>query len=148
MVAQPRSEQPEQPMQPIILIVDDDPGIRESLSILFEDAHYPVCEARDGAEALEILQRETWPCVMLLDRMMARLDGVRTLHRFVDLPAEIRRRTSILFMTARSDPLGSTEEQFIQRVIFATVPKPFDLDTLLALVAQAGRQLMRGASDA
>ena len=140
--------QPEQPLQPVIFIVDDDPGIRESLAILFEDAHYQVYEAHDGAEALEILQRETWPCVMLLDRMMARLDGVRTLHRLVDMPTAIQRRTSILFMTARSDPLDPTEEQFIQRNIFATVHKPFDLDTLLALVAQAGRQLMGDAADA
>jgi len=139
--------QPEQTVWPVIVIVDDDPGIRESLSLLFEDAHYQVREARDGVEALEILHRETSPCVMLLDRMMACLDGVRTLHRFVDLPADIQRRTSILFMTARSDPLDPTEKQFIQRVIYATVPKPFDLDPLLALVAQAGRHLMRGSPD-
>lgn len=138
--------QPEQPLQPVIFIVDDDPGIRESLAILFEDAHYQVYEAHDGAEALEILQRETWPCVMLLDRMMARLDGVRTLHRMAEM-ADIQRRTSVLLMTARSDPLEPTEEQFIQRNIFATVQKPFNLDTLLTLVEQAGRQLIRGGSD-
>lgn len=144
MGAQP---QPEESERPVILIVDDDPGIRESLSLLFEDAHYQVREASDGVEALEILHRETLPCVMLLDHMMARLDGVGTLHRLVDMPADIQRRISILFMTARSDPLGPTEEQFIRRVIFATVHKPFDLDPLLALVAQAGRHLMRGSPD-
>lgn len=138
----------DQSVRPVIFIVDDDPGIRESLSLLFEDADYQVREARDGIEALEILHQETRPCVMLLDRMMARLDGVRTLHRLVELPADIQRRTSILFMTARSDPLDPAEEQFIQRFIFATIHKPFNLDALLAVVAQAGRQLIQGGPDA
>lgn len=139
--------QPEQTVWPVIVIVDDDPGIRESLSLCFEDAHYQVREASDGIEALEILHREMLPCVMLLDHMMAHLDGVGTLHRLVDMPADIQRRTSILFMTARSDPLDSTEEQFIQRVTFATVHKPFNLDPLLALVAQAATRLIHGGSD-
>ena len=135
------------PVRPVIFVVDDDPGIRESLCLLFEDAHYQVREARDGIEALEILRQETWPCVMLLDRMMARLDGVQTLHRLTEMPSSIWSRISILFMTARSDPLDSAEDEFIQRNIYATVHKPFHLDGLLALVEQAGEHLTLAGPD-
>ena len=142
------STPPAQPALPIIFLVDDDPGIRESLRMLFEDAPYQVREAQDGVEALEILNRETRPCVMLLDRTMARLDGVQTLHRLLEMPDEVRRRASILFMTARSDPLDATENDFINRVTFATIHKPFNLDALMALVAQAGARLTRSGPDA
>jgi CheY-like chemotaxis protein len=135
------------PVQPVILVVDDDPGIRESLCALFEDAHYPVREARDGIEALAILSQETWPCIMLLDRMMARLDGIQTLHRLVEMPDSVRRRVSILFMTARSDPLDPASDEFIRRNTFATIHKPFNLDSLLALAAQAGERLIPAGPD-
>ena len=136
------------PVRPIVCIADDDPGIRESLRMLLEDAQYEVCEARDGYEALAILQAETRPCVMLLDRMMARLDGMETLRRFIELPGEIQRRVTILLMTARSDPLDPSEAAFVQPIILATAQKPFNLDQLIALVAQASDRLDQGAQSA
>lgn len=132
------------PVRPIVCIADDDPGIRESLRMLLEDAQYEVGEPRDGYEALAMPQAETRPCVMLLDRMMARLDGMETLRRFIELPGEIQRRVTILLMTARSDPLDPSDAAFTQPVILATVQKPFNLDQLLALAAQASGRLDYG----
>jgi CheY-like chemotaxis protein len=103
-----------------------------------------VGEPRDGYEALAMPQAETRPCVMLLDRMMARLDGMETLRRFIELPGEIQRRVTILLMTARSDPLAPSDAAFTQPVILATVQKPFNLDQLLALAAQASGRLDHG----
>lgn len=57
-----------------ILVVDDDPHLREALRTLLEDEGYRVEEAADGVEALDVIDR----ChvdVVLLDLQMPRLDG-------------------------------------------------------------------------
>lgn len=135
-------------IRPVVCVVDDDGGIRESLRFLFEDAGYVVEEADDGAAALALLREEPRPRVMLLDRMMARVDGVRALQLFDAEPDEVRRRTIIVFMTARNDPPDADVAALIQRHTFASVAKPFDLDALLETVEHAGQRLVeRGAQE-
>ncbi|HEX5571138.1 MAG TPA: response regulator [Ktedonobacterales bacterium] len=124
--------------RPTICVVDDDEDIRESLRFLFEEAGYSVEEAEDGDQALALLRADTMPRVVLLDRMMARLDGIETLRRFSAEPADAQRRTVILFMSARNDPPAQPDADLIARHTFATVFKPFHLDDLLATVARAG----------
>jgi CheY-like chemotaxis protein len=57
-----------------ILIVDDDPALRETLSAILESEGYEPVMASDGLDALEKLG-EVKPAVMLLDMAMPRLDG-------------------------------------------------------------------------
>ena len=57
-----------------VLIVEDDSDIRESVAGLLEDEGYRVLTARNGKEALDILQT-CRPCVVLLDLMMPVMDG-------------------------------------------------------------------------
>lgn len=128
------------PERPVVCVVDDDAGIRESLRFFFEDAEYEVEEAADGASALALLRATGRPRVMLLDRMMTRVDGVQTLRLLADEPALLR-HTVILFMTARSDPPDPQAAELVQRLTFATVSKPFNLDALLATVERAATQL-------
>ncbi|MEC7984304.1 MAG: hybrid sensor histidine kinase/response regulator [Myxococcota bacterium] len=59
---------------PTILIVDDDPSIREMLSQMIEEAGYQTLQAVDGMDGLEIVQREK-PNLVILDVMMPRLNG-------------------------------------------------------------------------
>jgi len=54
----------------VILVVDDDRDIRDSLSIILEKNGYTVQKAANGREALETL-REKMPDIMILDIMMA-----------------------------------------------------------------------------
>ncbi len=124
-----------------VCIADDDPDIRQCLRFLFEDANYDVEEAENGEAALALLQEDPRPRVLLLDCMMPHLDGVQTLRRLASEPAELRRRTIILFMSARADPPGMESAALIRRSTFATVSKPFDLDALLANVERANEQL-------
>ena len=57
-----------------VLVVDDEPDLRELVALTLEDAGYDVDVARDGREALEhIAQRR--PDVILLDMMMPVMDG-------------------------------------------------------------------------
>lgn len=136
-----------QPPPPTVYVVDDDPGIRESLRFLFEDAGYGVEEAEYGAEALAALQADARPRIVLLDRMMPRMDGVATLRAIVEQPA-ILARVVILFMTARNDSPQPEIAALLQRHAITTIIKPFDLDALLAEVARAHRRLLeRSAVD-
>lgn len=127
--------------RPIVCVVDDDQDIRESLRFLFEEAGYEVEEADDGLEALRLLRAQPRPRVMLLDRMMARLDGFQTLRQIGEEPAQIQGDTVVIFMSARNDQPNPEDAELIARRTFATVFKPFHLDDLLAIVARASEAL-------
>jgi CheY-like chemotaxis protein len=59
-----------------ILVVDDDPDIRESLREVLEDEGYDVACVGNGREALDYLKSsQPRPCVILLDLMMPVMDG-------------------------------------------------------------------------
>jgi len=58
-----------------ILIVEDDPDIREDLAELLRDEGYTVSTAGNGAEALTVLREGFSPCVVLLDLMMPTMNG-------------------------------------------------------------------------
>jgi CheY-like chemotaxis protein len=59
-----------------ILVVDDDPDIRDSLREVLEDEGYPVSCVSNGREALDYLKsKQPRPCVILLDLMMPVMDG-------------------------------------------------------------------------
>ncbi len=95
--------------QPLIL-VDDDPDIRESLAGVLEDEGYRVVCLENGKEALDYLESNDAPCLILLDLMMPEMDGFefaervrqRVEWRFIpivvmtakDLSAKERRRLS------------------------------------------------------
>jgi len=83
-----------------ILVVDDEPAIREGLRALLESEGYAVRTAGDGEEALR-LYRDRRPDLLLLDVMMPRLNGYAVC-------AEVRRHDPdipILFLTAKDAEL-------------------------------------------
>lgn len=98
-------------------------------------------EVEDGATALDVLRADRRPFVVLLDRMMPRLDGVGTLRRLSAESAAVARRVVVLFMTARNDPPDRQAADFLREATFATIRKPFDLDALIELVKRAWAQV-------
>jgi CheY-like chemotaxis protein len=70
MVNQPQCER-------VVLVVDDDPSIRETLADLLSDEGYSVVTAINGVEALDKLRApaQVRPCVILLDLMMPLMNG-------------------------------------------------------------------------
>ena len=64
----------------VVLVVDDDPAIREALADLLGDEGYQVVTAMNGVEALDKLRAplQRRPCVILLDLMMPYMNG----HQF------------------------------------------------------------------
>jgi len=61
-----------------ILIVDDEPNIVMSLEYLFKKENFEVFIARDGTEAIEIVENNI-PDIILLDIMMPNVDGYQVL---------------------------------------------------------------------
>ena len=58
-----------------VLVVDDDPSIREVLAIILGSQGYEVLTAADGREALDLLHDGALPQVILLDLMMPVMNG-------------------------------------------------------------------------
>jgi DNA-binding response OmpR family regulator len=80
-----------------ILVVDDEPSIREVLTIYLERAGYHVVAASDGQTALEVLRRRR-PDLVVLDLMLPKVDGLeitRQLRTKGDIP--------IIILTARRE---------------------------------------------
>jgi CheY-like chemotaxis protein len=69
-----------------ILIVDDDDGIRESLTVLLQDEGYGVRTASDGREALDLLAVEALPALALVDLRMPVMDGVELIEAMLRDP--------------------------------------------------------------
>lgn len=86
--------------QPLILVADDDQGIRTLTRAALEQAGCLVEEAVDGQQALEHFTRLA-PDLVLLDVRMPRLDGFETCHAIRHLPGG--RHTPVLIMTGLDD---------------------------------------------
>jgi CheY-like chemotaxis protein len=82
-------------IRPRVLVVEDDPALRESLTELLEDEGYCVYAAGDGAEALRVLVKIARPSVILLDLMMPVMNGwdlisaLKRDERFADIPVAV-----------------------------------------------------------
>jgi two-component system response regulator ResD len=118
---------------PEVLLVDDDPGVRELLSLYFSKSDFTVRTAADGEQALAEVRRQA-PDLIILDIMMPGLDGFEVCRRVqaeTDIP--------IIFLTARDDDL----EPIIGLELGADdyVTKPFNAREV---VARARAVLRRG----
>ena len=111
-----------------VLVVDDDETIREFIGMALAEEGYRVAEAPNGAAALDLLARQR-PCVILLDMRMPVMDGWEFARRY---RAEHPERAPIIVMTAAADAFQRCREVNGD----ACLPKPFDVDQLLALVEQ------------
>ena len=67
-------------MSGTICVVDDEPSILNTLSSILEDEGYQVALAKNGEEALKVIQMEP-PDVVILDIWMPELDGLEVLTR-------------------------------------------------------------------
>ena len=65
--------------RPAVLVVDDDPGVRESFRLILED-HYDVIDVPDGPSALDVV-RASQVDLVLLDIRMTGMDGIEVLER-------------------------------------------------------------------
>jgi PAS domain S-box-containing protein len=97
--ARPQPDPEQSDGRPLVLICDDDPGIRSVVGAQLEQQGYRVRTAADGREAIRITQTDQ-PGAILLDLMMPGMDGWETLTRLKDDPAT--RDVPVIIFTARS----------------------------------------------
>lgn len=114
-----------------VLIVDDEPNILLSLEFLMKKNGYEVFIARDGREALEILD-EVVPGVVVLDIMMPEVDGYEVCLRIKNDPRT--RATKVIFLSAK------TKENEIrkgyEKGADLYVTKPFSTRSLLKQIQE------------
>jgi DNA-binding NarL/FixJ family response regulator len=112
-----------------ILLVDDEPGLREAVQAYLEDSGFLVRAASNAREAWQLLEQIT-PDLVISDVMMPQVSGfeflkqMRTDQRFVSLP--------VVFLTAK----GMTSDRIAgyQAGCDGYLSKPFDPDELVAIV--------------
>jgi two-component system, OmpR family, KDP operon response regulator KdpE len=109
-----------------ILVVDDEPGLRELVRINLEHEGFAVLQAENGVQGLEVIQQEH-PDLVILDVMMPELDGwevCRRLREFSQVP--------VLMLTARvqSQDIVTGLESGADDYLL----KPFNMDELMARV--------------
>ncbi|MBM4140641.1 MAG: sigma-54-dependent Fis family transcriptional regulator [Nitrospira sp.] len=73
---------------PVVLIVDDEDGIRETLSGIFEDEGCDVLTSGTGEEAIEVI-KEQMPDLILLDIWLPGIDGIQTLKEIKAFKPEL-----------------------------------------------------------
>ena len=87
----------------LILVVDDDPDLVESVSMKLESEGFAVDKAYDGVEAWDRIKAQR-PALVILDVMMPRLDGWATLTQ---MQADERfREIPVLMLTALKEPVN------------------------------------------
>jgi len=111
---------------PRILLVEDDPGIRQGIADFLGFEGYAVDLAKNGEEALAYLRRER-PALVVLDLVMPVMNGAQLLAH---MRAEGLDGVPVIVMTAAM-PSAS-----VLPAADAYLTKPFDLDELLAFVSR------------
>lgn len=86
-----------------ILVVDDEPGIRETLSGVLEDEGYQVESVESGELCLDLLERRSF-AVVLLDIWLPGIDGLETLERIGSIEAP---RRPVVVMISGHGSIGS-----------------------------------------
>lgn len=119
-----------------VLVVDDDQDIRDVLRFILEDAGHEVQEASDGESALQLLHESPVPLVVLLDLLLPRMSGTDLLQQVIDDP-QLKDRHAYLLLTADNAELRQQAEPLLEQVSAQVIGKPFDVEVLLRMVANA-----------
>jgi two-component system, OmpR family, response regulator len=124
---------------PTVLIVDDDPHLREVLRFALSQAGFRVEEAADGSAGLERARRDSF-ALIILDLMMPEMDGLevcRALRTFSRVP--------IVFLSSRDDEVDRILGLELGGDDYVT--KPFSPRELVARVRAVLRRTTPGSAD-
>jgi CheY-like chemotaxis protein len=113
-----------------VLIVDEDAAIRTLLSAILLRSGYDSVHARDGQEALALLEVGSFHAV-ILDLLMPGVTGYQVLDR---MPPAMQRRTIVLTAASEKQRLAVDVSR-----IHALIRKPFELDHLLRTIETVGQ---------
>ncbi len=118
----------------LILVVDDDPDLVESVSMKLESNAFRTARAHDGVEAWEKIRQEK-PALMLLDVMMPRKDGYQVCAEIKENP--LYKDIAVVLLTAVADNVSTTSYTHHDGKSTPAddyIAKPIDLDRLMDIV--------------
>jgi CheY-like chemotaxis protein len=120
--------------RPWILVVDDEPEVRQLVVEFLETRGYQTLTAASGEEAVSVV-RQDQPDLILMDIMMPHMNGLEALQRI----REIDREVGIIMLTAVDDELIA--KQAMLREAYDYITKPLDFGylelTILTKLAHA-----------
>jgi len=112
-----------------ILLVDDEPGLRQAVQAYLEDSGFTVTTAANAQVAWELLQKQK-PDLVVSDVMMPQVSGYEFLKQLRDDPRF--QHLPVVFLTAR----GMTKDRIagFRAGVDGYIAKPFDPDELVAVI--------------
>lgn len=113
-----------------LLLVDDEPGLREAVKAYLEDEGFTVHVASNAREGWDLLQQFS-PDLVISDIMMPQVDGYQFLQQMRDDPRF--QALPVVFLTARG--MTADRIQGYSAGCDAYISKPFDPDELVAIVS-------------
>ena len=116
----------------LVLVVDDEPEIREFVAEVLREAGFRILAAGTGEEAVALAQAHR-PALVLLDVMMPEMDGYTALTRLRGHPST--RDIPVIVLTGQGEPIYRTLSLGVGAVAHLT--KPFSPDRLTAAVQRA-----------
>ena len=122
-----------------ILVVDDDPDMRETLQIILESGGYTVVMAEDGEQCLLKLKEEQ-PDLLILDLLMPRMDGFEVCKALKDPRYAKYARMPIIILSSVQEGVSQRRyelETGVQLDIDDYVEKPIESSVLLERVGKA-----------
>ena len=120
-----------QQSRPIVYIVDDDPSIRDSLSLLLQSAGYAVQAFASANEFLDVVTDWQRPSCLVSDVKMPGISGLDLQDKLVGSSHPM----PIVFITGHGDIPMSVKA--VKKGAIEFLPKPFDDSALLAAVEEA-----------
>ena len=104
--------------RPVILVVDDDPGVRESFRLILED-HYDVVDVPDGPSALDVVRASPMDLV-LLDILMPDMSGFEVYQRLNERADSAP--VPVIFLSALDDSADKIAGLGLGAVDYVTKP--------------------------
>jgi two-component system, chemotaxis family, chemotaxis protein CheY len=126
--------------KPLVLVIDDDAGIREAIVDLLAEEGFEAVGAGNGLEALNLLaDSPRKPSLILLDLMMPVVDG----WTFCKVRQGVSMLMEIPVVAISAAPMNGPQEPLR---VDATLPKPFDPDALAWIATRmVGRKSFYGS---
>ena len=130
-----------------ILVVDDDPDMRDAITIILESRGYQIVTAQDGVEGLANLKAER-PDLMMLDLLMPKMDGFAVLKELQDARWAKYRDIPILILSSVREEASRRRyelETALTLEVDDYVEKPIAPDVLLERVEKLLKKKKSGS---
>jgi CheY-like chemotaxis protein len=126
-----------------ILVVDDDPDMREALQMILESADYTVVTAEDGEQCLKMIKKEE-PDLLLLDLLMPKMDGFEVCKALKD--PRLSKYSSIPVVILSSVQEGVSQRRYeletgLRMDVEDYVEKPVEGAVLLKRIGNIAKRL-------